>query len=186
MDDNNIFSKNLDLSDSEYSGGSDSDMREKQKLEEQKLEEQNGLVPEFRDDKVKETETETSGLITPIKQVPIKQVPIKPSVVIKPQSPTPSPRGHYHGYMPLSSSEMIDKPKNKAKQKIINAKVEKNIIAANEKEAKKKERFINRKIENFTKGKDSITNSLRSSIASTEYSKKKKIREKKKEQRKLK
>ena len=33
MDDNNIFSKNLDLSDSEYSGGSDSDMRKKQKLE---------------------------------------------------------------------------------------------------------------------------------------------------------
>ena len=171
MDDNNIFSKNLDLSDSEYSGGSDSDMRKKQKLEEQKLEEQNGLVPKFSDD-VTVTETETSGLITPqpLAPPPTPQTPPEPS----PPPPTPSPRGHYHGYMPLSSSEMIDKPKNKAKQKIINAKVEKNIIAANEKEEKKKRRFINRKRKNFTKGKDSITNSIRSNFASNNYVNKKK------------
>lgn len=198
MDDNNIFSKNLDLSDSEYSGGSDSDMIKKQNLEEQIPGEQNGLVLEFRDDK----ETETSGLITQ-KQPVIIESPL----VIKPPSPRPSlpsprpslpsptsspvtsptpspslpsPTPSPTPSLPSSSSEMIDKPKNTAKQKIINAKIKKNIIAADEKEAKKKGRFINRKRENFTEGKDSITNSLRSTIASKDYvAKKKEEREEK-------
>lgn len=107
-----------------------------------------------------------SSLLSPISSL---RTPSRSPVT----SPTPSPS------LP-SSSEMIDKPKNTAKQKIINAKIEENIIAADEKEAKKKKRFINRKKENFTEGKDSITNSLRRRIASNDYvAKKKEEREEK-------
>ena len=108
----------------------------------------------------------SSRSMTPLRSLS----PLRSMTPLRSPSPPPS--------LPSSSSEMIDKPNKTAKQKIINAKIEENIIAADEKEAKKKGRFINRKRENFTKGKDSITNSLRSRIASNDYvANKKKKRE---------